>query len=871
MIPVIIPFYKKQAQLDKCLRHLDRQTVDVEIFVRDNSNDNVYFTRAVNEGIRRFLDQDWRYIIALNQDMYLEPNAVEEMVKFMDSTPQCGIGSPLERLSSQAPGEALGGGLEAFPLGIHRSGSIADLVKPEQIFWANGSCMIFRKAMIREIGLLDENFIFICSDSDYCFTARTRGWEVWRIGPAQGLHEHGASGATTNLEIELLKINDLLYFARKWLTGNLYKQIAYKGAECTGVQVQEEVNKFRQARSRIKELLSKQSKTVPVSPEDKAPNSAAVDQPDDLATRLRSAIQLLQAGKLDQAEALYRQVLEKKPNQALALHSLGLIAYQRQHYEDAADFVSQAISAAPQDAILYNTLGVISDALNKSDQALRAYSKAIALKPDYAEAHKNLAQVHQHTEHYEEAIGSFQQAISLAPNDVESPMRLADLLRTRTRYAEAVVNYQRVIELAPDTAEAHNNLAICLKEQGCFPEAIAAQRRALELAPEAVDFYITMAGILQSQGVLAEAINTCQQAIKLNPTNANAYYSLACVQRDAGHISDAISNNKRAIELAADWAPPHWNQAVCHLLAGQFTEAWKEYPWRHKVDFKLGYPHQHAQAQWDGTCFQGKRLLVHCEQGYGDAIQFARYLPQVKARGGDVVFGVWEPLAELAGSLSGVDDVAPMTWHSPPECEFDLRISIMDLPALFGTTLENIDGRVPYVNVDPAKQSYWQQQLSTDQFKVGIAWAGSPKHSNNRKRSCSLDLFKPLTQLSDVALYSLQGDVPDIRTRQQLDALGIQHIAEQFASFSDAGAALSNLDLIITVDTAVLHLAGALGLATWGLIPYSPDWRWMLQREDSPWYPTLRLLRQPHPGDWQSVFKRISLELPTAMADVGQK
>ena len=154
---------------------------------------------------------------------------------------------------------------------------------------------------------------------------------------------------------------------------------------------------------------------------------------------------------------------------------------------------------------------------------------------------------------------------------------------------------------------------------------------------------------------------------------------------------------------------------------------------------------------------------------------------------------------------------------------------------------------------------------------MGIAWAGSPKHSNNRKRSCSLDLFKPLTQLSDVALYSLQGDVPDIRTRQQLDALGIQHIAEQFASFSDAGAALSNLDLIITVDTAVLHLAGALGLATWGLIPYSPDWRWMLQREDSPWYPTLRLLRQPHPGDWQSVFKRISLELPTAMADVGQK
>jgi tetratricopeptide (TPR) repeat protein len=871
MIPVIIPFYKNQAQLDKCLRHLDRQTVDVEIFVRDNSHDNIYFTRAVNEGIRKFLDQDWRYIIALNQDMYLEPNAVEEIVKFMDSTPQCGIGSPLEHLSSQAEGEALGGGLEAFPLGIHQSGSISDLAKPEQIFWANGSCMIFRKAMIREIGLLDENFIFICSDSDYCFTARTRGWEVWRIGTAHGLHEHGASGATTNLEIELLKINDLLYFARKWLTGNLYKQVAYKGAECTGTQVQEEVNKFRQARSRIKELLGKQSKAAPGPPGDKVPDSAAPDPTEGLATRLRSAVRHLQAGRLDQAEDLYRQVLEKKPNLALALHSLGLIAYQRQQYEDAAEFVSQAICAAPQDALLYNTMGVISDALKKSDQAMRAYSKAVKLKPDYAEAHKNLALVYQHIDRYEEAIASFQQAISLTPNDIESPMRLADLLRVRARYAEAVVNYQRVIELAPDTAEAHNNLAICLKEQGCFSEAITAQRHALELAPEAVDFYINMAGILQSQGALAEAMTTCQQAIKLNPENANAYYSLACVQRDAGKIDDAIVNNQQAIELEPDWAPAHWNQAVCHLLAGQFSEAWKQYRWRHKVGFNLGYPHVHPQAHWDGSCFAGKRLLVHCEQGYGDAIQFARYLPLVKSRGGDVIFGVWEPLAELAAKLAGVDEVAAMTWDTPPDCRFDLRISIMDLPALFGTTLEDIDGRVPYASVDPAKLHDWQQQLSTKQFKLGIAWAGSPKHANDRNRSCPLDLFEPLMQLEDVALYSLQRDVSDIRVKHQLENLGIRQIADRFVSFADTGAAISNLDLIITVDTAVLHLAGALGLSTWGLIPYSPDWRWMQHRDDSPWYPTLRLFRQPQPGDWQSVMNRITHELPAAMASAGRR
>ncbi len=870
MIPVIIPFYKHQNQLDRCLEHLNKQSVAVEIFVRDNNTDNVYFTKAINEGIRRFLDQDWHYIIALNQDMYLEPNAVEEMVEFMDSTPQCGIGSPLEHLSSQAKDQALGGGLEAFPLGVHRCGPISELAKPEKIFWANGSCMIFRKAMIREIGLLDENFAFICSDSDYSFTARTRGWEVWRIGTAQGLHEQGASGTTTNLNLELLKINDLLYFARKWLTGNLYKQIAYKGAECSGAQVQEQVNKFRHARSRINELLSKQNRPAPGPAPDKALETPSDDQTDGLLQTLRSAVRHLQAGRLDQAEDLYRQVLEQKPNLPLALHSLGLIAYQRRRYEDAAEFVSQAISADPQAALLYNTMGVISDALNKSDQAIRAYSKAIRLKPDYAEAHENLGLAYQHVERYEEAISSFQQAIALTPQDIESHMRLADLLRARARYAEAGLNYQNVIALAPDAAEPYNNLAICLKEQGCFAEAIAAQKRALELGPETVDFYINMAGILQSQGALAEAMTTCQQAIKLNPEDANTYYSLACVQRDAGHIDDAIGNNKQAIALAPQWAPAHWNQAVCHLLAGQFTEAWKQYPWRHKVDFKLGYPHQHAQAQWDGSCFTGKRLLVHCEQGCGDAIQFARYLPLVKSRGGEVVFGVWASLVELAANMSGIDEVVPITWDSPPNCDFDLRISVMDLPALFGTTLESIDAGVPYVSVDPGKLHHWQQQLSAEQFRIGIAWAGSPKHANDHNRSCPLDLFEPLAQLNDISLYSLQRDISDIRAKHRLETLGIQQIADQFVSFADTSAAMSNLDLVITVDTAVLHLAGALALPTWGLIPHSPDWRWMLHRDDSPWYPTLKLFRQSQPGDWKSVFDHISLELPAAMARAEQ-
>ena len=227
MVPVIIPFYKNQEQLDRCIDHLKQQTLPVEIFIRDNNKDNVFFTKAVNEGLRHFLDHDCDYLIILNQDMYLEPDAVQAMVTFMDQHPQCGIGSPLEHICSMPANHVLSGGKQCFPHGVHDVGLIEQLRQSDEIIWANGSCLILRKTMIREIGLLDENFVFLASDSDYCFTARTRGWQVWRIGTALGHHEHGASGESDDPNIELLKVQDMLHFAKKWINGGLYHQIAH--------------------------------------------------------------------------------------------------------------------------------------------------------------------------------------------------------------------------------------------------------------------------------------------------------------------------------------------------------------------------------------------------------------------------------------------------------------------------------------------------------------------------------------------------------------------------------------------------------------------------------------------------------------------
>ena len=249
IIPVIIPFYKNKTQLDKCIAHLNKQTTEnVEIFIRDNSNDNIYFTAAVNEGIRKYLSKPCKYILVLNQDMYLKPSAVQIMIEFMNSHPKCGIGAPLQLHTQNTDYVICGGSYEAFPLGKHQHGRLSEFTKDKQILWCNGACMILRKEMIREIGLLDENFLFIGSDSDYCFTAQSRGWQIWTIVGAKGIHEHGASGLSGDRNIEIMKINDMIYFGKKWLTGELYKEMAYEGNHYTPEIIEDYMNQLREAK-----------------------------------------------------------------------------------------------------------------------------------------------------------------------------------------------------------------------------------------------------------------------------------------------------------------------------------------------------------------------------------------------------------------------------------------------------------------------------------------------------------------------------------------------------------------------------------------------------------------------------------------------
>lgn len=255
MIGVVIPAYKNPEQLEKCIAHLKVQDVEMDIFVRDNSVDNVYFTRSVNEGLRRFLDSGREYILVLNQDMYLEAGCVEAMGAFMDSHPRCGIGTALQ-LSDEDRGYCIcGGTLDAFPLGRHQHGPVEQFGHDSKIYWANGACMILRSEMVRRIGLMDENFVFIGSDSDYSFTARSRGWEVWRIGGARGVHQHGASGDSGDEKIELLKAKDMLYFGEKWITGGVYRTLAFEGKNCTPENVEDMMAQLLRLRRELEESI----------------------------------------------------------------------------------------------------------------------------------------------------------------------------------------------------------------------------------------------------------------------------------------------------------------------------------------------------------------------------------------------------------------------------------------------------------------------------------------------------------------------------------------------------------------------------------------------------------------------------------------
>ncbi len=468
--------------------------------------------------------------------------------------------------------------------------------------------------------------------------------------------------------------------------------------------------------------------------------------------------------------------------------------------------------------------------------------------------------------------GRFEEAAALYARILGQDPRRSDVFHRigvdavdKGAYGAGAALIRKAIEANPAVASYHVDLAHALEHQDRLDETVEACRRALEIDPGDIRAHKTLGHALNVLDRPGEAEAQFRRAIELGPDDMEAYNHLAVVLKAQGRLDDAIEACRRAIAIKPDYAEGHVHLADCLLLTGQFEEGLREYEWRARLR-AVTLPGRHlAWPQWDGAEPAGKTILVVGEQGFGDTIQFCRYAPLVRARGARVILAVQPALKDLCSRMDGVDRV--VTSHQPLS-EFDLHVPLLSLPFRFGTTLETIPAAVPYLGPAPEHLARWRRALAGKPgLRIGIAWQGTPVGGADRGRSLSLARFLPIARLPGVRLISLQkghgheqlGDLPE--------GVEIEDMGSRCATFDDTAGVMANLDLVITSDTSVAHLAGALGRPVWVALKRSPDWRWLLDRADSPWYPTMRLFRQRRSGEWDDVFEAISAALAERLGE----
>jgi tetratricopeptide (TPR) repeat protein len=594
---------------------------------------------------------------------------------------------------------------------------------------------------------------------------------------------------------------------------------------------------------------------------------------------------LKQVGRLDEALDSYQRALWVRPGYAEVHNNRANVLKDQGRLDEAAAAYEQALRLQPAFAEAHNNLGAVFEQQGKLAEAAACFREAIRLKPDLAEAHANLGKVVQGQSNQlpplgetqdagpahaavtergihlasagrlEEAAACFRQAIRLQPASAAAHNNLANVLRHQGRLAEAAASCQEAIRLQPDLVEALLNRAMILKEQNQLEEALVQGRQAIQLRPSSAEAHTTVGDILMALDRLEEALASCRQAIELQPHFVEGHNTLGVALYAMGRLAEAMACYRQAIELQPDYAEAHQNLAFALLLSGDLEQGWAEYEWRWRCK-EAGRP-TFPQPRWDGSALAGRTIVLFPEQGLGDTLQFARYAPLVKACGGTVFLGCQPPLLRLLSNCPGVDRVL---LQDTPLPDFDVHAPLLSLPRLFGTTLSNVPPPLAALRPAPEVVAPWQRRFAGDGFRVGIAWQGSPQHRGDRKRSVPLGQFAPLAQVPGVRLISLQqGHGSEQRAAAPFPLEGpdapLQDVAE-------AAALVACLDLVVCVDTALAHLAGTIGVPVWLALPFAPDWRWLLGRADSPWYPGMRLFRQPRPGAWEPVF----VELARALA-----
>lgn len=599
-------------------------------------------------------------------------------------------------------------------------------------------------------------------------------------------------------------------------------------------------------------------------------------------------------GRAGEAEFNCRLVLAADRRQFDALHLLGIIEFERGKFESACQFFRQATKANPQSANAFCNLGLALQELGKSQEAITSFERALRIEPDHMLALNNRGHLLWRLKRPEEALASLDRALEIDPNHVDALCNRGNVLVELSRFEEALAAYERALAIRPQDATILNNRAnvlwalnrrdeamasydqaagiapgdlSILKDRGTalmysgrVKEALADFERALGIVPENIYFLYKKGTALVEMDRHEEALACFDQALSIDPNYVDALgnrgNALAALER----AGEAIASFDKALSIRPETPEAHWNRGLALLRMGDFEQGWEEFEWRWKTFEYAAEHHEYEQPLWLGTqSLEDKTILLHFEGGYGDTIQFVRYVPLVAALGAKVFVQVRPALKSLLAQVDGADKVFATDEQLPA---FDFRCPLMSLPGVFRTNLDTIPAQIPYLSASEERIAAWRARLPERRKpRVGVAWAGNPKFLQDRTRSIGLGRMVPLFAESGIDFFSLQkelrpGDLEILQAHPE-----VTHLGEAIETFDDTAALLSDFDLLISSDTSVVHLAGALGRPVWILLERVPDWRWLMDRTDCPWYPSARLFRQVTLGDWGGVIDLVRSEL----------
>jgi tetratricopeptide (TPR) repeat protein len=617
----------------------------------------------------------------------------------------------------------------------------------------------------------------------------------------------------------------------------------------------------------------------------------------DLSQRLNQAVDFHRKGNFAAAEGLYLQLLDARADHFDVLQMLGFLRYQQRRFPEALSSIGAALQARPDFPPALLNHGLVLDALERHEEALASYDKALAIQPAYAEALYNRGIALRSLGRLAEALASFERALAIRPGSPEALYNRGSALQALRRPAEALDSYDKALAIKPDYVEALNNRSLALLELHRPAEALASFDQALAIEPNHAKALNNRGNTLQELKRPAEALASYDKALAIQPTHVEALYNRGIVLRDLHRPAEALAsfdqalafspdhvdalNNRgvalrdldrpaealasydKALSIKPDYAETHSNRSCLRLLLGDFEQGFEEFEWRWRVPEIAPLRRDFAAPLWLGEePLAGKTILLHAEQGFGDAIQFVRYAPLVAARGAKVILEVPPALTAL---FSGIAGVALVIGRGEKLPGFDCHCPLLSLPLAFKTRLATIPAAVPYLSAAQDRMTKWQQRLpQLGKRRIGIAWAGNPAFKSDQTRSVGLARLSRLLGVAGVEFFSLQRDLREGDRDLLRSHSHIMQLGAAMEDFGDTAAIMACLDLVISSDTAVAHLAGALGKPVWVLLQYVADWRWLLDRDDSPWYPTARLFRQPAIGDWESVISQVERALSLA-------